>query len=117
MSADPAAIPFSADTLYFGAAFAIDQRCHTVDNRDVASACAAAATADVTPAEKARFHTALVAFSQKSQKGVVKPETVGEWRKRAANAMADGRVTPDEMRGLTMWPETEGAAPPPTPAK
>jgi nucleoside-diphosphate-sugar epimerase len=47
MSADPAAMPFSADTLYFGGCFGIDQRCHTVDNRDVASAFVAAATADV----------------------------------------------------------------------
>jgi nucleoside-diphosphate-sugar epimerase len=47
MSADPAAMPFSADTLYFGGSLAIDQRCHTVDNRDVASAFVAAATADV----------------------------------------------------------------------
>jgi len=47
MSADPTAIPFTDDTLYFGGALAIDQRCHTVDNRDVASAFAAAAKADV----------------------------------------------------------------------
>jgi nucleoside-diphosphate-sugar epimerase len=47
MSADPTAMPFSPDTLYFGGLLSIDQRCHTVDNRDVASACAAAATADV----------------------------------------------------------------------
>lgn len=47
MSADPTAMPFDADTLYFGGVFAIDQRCHTVDNRDVASAFVAAATADV----------------------------------------------------------------------
>jgi len=47
MSADPAAMPFSSDTLYFGGCFAVDQRCHTVDARDVASAFAAAASADV----------------------------------------------------------------------
>ena len=47
MSVDPAAMPFDADTLYFGGVFAIDQRCHTVDTRDVASAFVAAATADV----------------------------------------------------------------------
>ncbi|OBA97114.1 oxidoreductase [Mycobacteriaceae bacterium 1482268.1] len=47
MSADPAATPFDSDTLYFGGCFGIDQRCHTVDNRDVASAFVAAATADV----------------------------------------------------------------------
>lgn len=47
MSVDPAAMPFSPDTLYFGGSLPIDQRCHTVDNRDVASAFVAAATADV----------------------------------------------------------------------
>jgi nucleoside-diphosphate-sugar epimerase len=47
MSVDPAAMPFSPDTLYFGSALPIDQRCHTVDNRDVATAFVAAATADV----------------------------------------------------------------------
>lgn len=47
MSVDPADIPFDADTLYFGGSMAIDQRCHTVDNRDVAAAFVAAATADV----------------------------------------------------------------------
>jgi nucleoside-diphosphate-sugar epimerase len=47
MSVDPKAMPFSADTLYFGSALAIDHRCHTVDARDVASAFTAAATADV----------------------------------------------------------------------
>ena len=33
--------------MYFGGSLPIDQRCHTVDNRDVASAFVAAATADV----------------------------------------------------------------------
>jgi hypothetical protein len=47
MSVDPAAMPFSSDTLYFGGSLPIDQRCHTVDNRDVTSAFVAAATADV----------------------------------------------------------------------
>lgn len=47
MTADPTAMPLDADTLYFGGVFAIDQRCHTVDNRDVATAFVAAATADV----------------------------------------------------------------------
>jgi hypothetical protein len=78
---------------------------------------AAAATADVTPAEKEHFRAALAAFSQKSQKGLIKPEAVGEWRRRATNAVADGRVTPDEMRSLTAWLETSGAAPPPAPVK
>jgi len=76
----------------------------------------AAATADVAPAEKERFRAALALFSQKAQKGLVKPETVGEWRRRAASAVADGRVTAEELRSLTMWLETSGAAPPRAPA-
>jgi nucleoside-diphosphate-sugar epimerase len=36
MSVDSGDMPFDADTLYFGGVFAIDQRCHTVDKRDVA---------------------------------------------------------------------------------
>jgi nucleoside-diphosphate-sugar epimerase len=47
ISVEPGAMPFTADSLYFGGAIPTDQRCHTVDNRDVATAFVAAATADV----------------------------------------------------------------------
>ncbi len=76
----------------------------------------ATATADVTPAEKERFRAALAAFSQKAQSGAVKPETIEEWRKRVTRTIGAGRVTPDEIRGLTAWLEvhaTSPSAPPP----
>ncbi len=47
-SVDPAALPFTADTLYFGAALPIDGRLHTVDTRDVAGGIAAAVHTDAT---------------------------------------------------------------------
>ncbi|OBF23848.1 oxidoreductase [Mycobacterium kubicae] len=47
MSVDLGAMPFSADALFFESALPTDGRVHTVDVRDVATAFAAAATADV----------------------------------------------------------------------
>lgn len=47
VSIDPAAMPFTADVLYFGSALPHDARLHTVDARDVACAFVAAATAEV----------------------------------------------------------------------
>ena len=47
ISADLDAMPFSGDALFFESALPTDGRIHTVDVRDVASAFAAATTADV----------------------------------------------------------------------
>ena len=47
VSADPDAMPFNGDALLFESALPTDGRIHTVDVRDVASAFAAATTADV----------------------------------------------------------------------
>jgi nucleoside-diphosphate-sugar epimerase len=47
ISADPDAMPFNDDALFFESALPTDGRIHTVDVRDVASAFAAATTADV----------------------------------------------------------------------
>ena len=47
ISADPGAMPFSTDALFFEGALPTDGRIHTVDVRDVALAFAAATTADV----------------------------------------------------------------------
>jgi len=47
LSADFSAMPFSLDAMYFESVLPTDGRLHTVDVRDVASACAAATTADV----------------------------------------------------------------------
>jgi nucleoside-diphosphate-sugar epimerase len=46
LTTDLSALPFSTDALFFESALPTDGRLHTVDVRDVASACAAAATAD-----------------------------------------------------------------------
>jgi nucleoside-diphosphate-sugar epimerase len=47
ISVDPRAMPFTGDALYFESALPTNGRIHTVDVRDVASAFAAATTADV----------------------------------------------------------------------
>ena len=47
MSVDPSAMPFTFDALFFESALPTDGRMHSVDVRDVATAFAAAATADV----------------------------------------------------------------------
>ncbi|MCV7399940.1 NAD(P)-dependent oxidoreductase [Mycobacterium fragae] len=47
LSVDPAAMPLNADALFFESALPSDGRLHTVDVRDVATAFAAATTADV----------------------------------------------------------------------
>lgn len=47
ISVDPTAIPITRDTLYFSSAMPSDGRVHCIDSRDVATAFAAAAQADV----------------------------------------------------------------------
>jgi nucleoside-diphosphate-sugar epimerase len=46
-SVDPSAMPFTSDLMYFSSLLPTDGRVHTVDVRDVATAFAAATTADV----------------------------------------------------------------------
>ena len=77
----------------------------------------AAAAPEVTPAEKERFRTALTAFAERAKAGTAQPAVVQAWQSQVTGALADGRVTADEMRSLTVWLETSGAAPPPAPAK
>ena len=76
----------------------------------------AAATPDVTPAEKERFRSSLAAFAERAKAGTVPPTAVQAWQSQVTSALADGRVTPDEIRGLTMWLEASGTAPPPAAA-
>jgi nucleoside-diphosphate-sugar epimerase len=47
LSTDFSALPFGADAMFFESALPSDGRLHNVDVRDVATACAAATTADV----------------------------------------------------------------------
>ena len=77
----------------------------------------AAAAPEVTPAEKERFRAALTAFAERAKAGTAQPAVVQAWQSQVSGALADGRVTGDEMRSLTVWLETSGAAPPPAPAK
>jgi len=77
----------------------------------------AASAPEVTPAEKERFRTALTAFAERAKAGTAQPAVVQAWQSQVTGALADGRVTGDEMRSLTAWLETSGAAPPPAPAK
>jgi hypothetical protein len=77
----------------------------------------AAAAPEVTPAEKERFRKSLTAFAERAKAGKAQPAVVQAWQSQVTGALADGRITADEMRSLTAWLETSGAAPPPTPAK
>jgi hypothetical protein len=77
----------------------------------------AAAAPEVTPAEKGRFRAALAAFAERAKAQKVSPTAVQAWQSQVKDALADGRVTVDEIHGLTAWLETSGAAPPPGPAK
>jgi nucleoside-diphosphate-sugar epimerase len=47
LSADPSAVPFTADTLYFAGLLPVDGLVHTVDTRDIAAAFAAALRTDL----------------------------------------------------------------------
>ena len=76
----------------------------------------AAATPEVTPPEKERFRAALTAFAERAKAGKAQPAAVQAWQTKVTGALADGRVTGDEMRSLTTWLEASGAAPP-APAK
>jgi hypothetical protein len=77
----------------------------------------AAAAPEVTPAETERFRTSLAAFAERAKAGKVPPAIVQVWQTQVTGALADGRVTGDELRSLTMWLDTSGAAPLPLPAK
>lgn len=77
----------------------------------------AAAAPDVTPAEKERFRASLGSFAERAKAGKVPSTAVQAWQAQVTRAVGDGRVTGDEMRSLTMWLETSGAAAPATPAK
>lgn len=76
-----------------------------------------AAGPEVSPVEKERFRAALTAFAERAKAGTAPPAVVQAWQSQVTGALADGRVTGDEMHSLTAWLETSGAAPPPVPAK
>jgi hypothetical protein len=74
--------------------FAFDQL-----GEQIVTACAP----DVTPAEKEEFRAALKAFTEKAKSRGVTPEQVTSFQSRVRSAVADNRVTADELRALTAF--------------
>ena len=74
--------------------FAFDQM-----GEQIVAACAP----DVTPAEKEEFRAALKAFTEKAKSGGVTPEQVTSFQSRVRSAVADNRVTAEELRALTAF--------------
>src|ERR1035437_3835627 len=60
----------------------------------------AACAPDVTPAEKEDFRAALKAFPEKAKSGSATTEQVKSFRSRVSSALADNRVTAEELRSL-----------------
>ena len=57
----------------------------------------------VTPADKEEFRAALKAFSEKVKSGIVTTGQVKSFRSRVSSAVADNRVTAEELRALTAF--------------
>jgi hypothetical protein len=57
---------------------------------------------DVTPAEKEEFRAALRAFSEKAKNRGVTPDQVIAFQSRVRSAVADNRITAEELRALTV---------------
>ncbi len=60
-----------------------------------------ACTPDVTPAAREEFRQAFKRFSEGAKEGKVPPEKVQEVQQKVTAAVKDGRVTAEELRGLT----------------
>ena len=63
----------------------------------------AACTPDVTPDDKNAFRSAIREFSEKAKAGKVKPGQVRTFQSKELSVLGDGKVTPEELRGLTAW--------------
>jgi len=61
----------------------------------------AACTPDVTPVDKNAFRAAIKEFGEKAKAGKVKPAQVRAFQSSELSALSDGKVTPEELRGLT----------------
>jgi hypothetical protein len=57
----------------------------------------------VTPQDKEEFRAALSAFSDKAKNRGATPEQVMGFQTRVRAALADNKVTPDELRALTAF--------------
>jgi hypothetical protein len=63
----------------------------------------AASAPDVTPAEKDEFRAAMKAFSEKAKNRTVTAQQVTAFQGRVRAAVADGRVTAEELHSLTAF--------------
>ena len=63
----------------------------------------AASAPDVTPAEKEEFRAAMKAFSEKAKNRTVTAQQVTVFQGRVRAAVADNRVTAEELRSLTAF--------------
>ncbi|HEX7615600.1 MAG TPA: hypothetical protein VF554_10010 [Thermoanaerobaculia bacterium] len=63
----------------------------------------AASAPDVTPAEKEEFRAAMKAFSEKAKNRTVTAQQVTAFQGRVRTAVADNRVTAEELRSLTAF--------------
>ena len=63
----------------------------------------AASAPDVSPAEKEEFRAALKAFSEKARNRSVTAQQVAAFQGRVRTAVADNRVTAEELRSLTAF--------------
>ncbi len=65
----------------------------------------AATTPDVSPAEKDQFRAALARFAENAKSGAIQPADVQAWQATVMGALGKGRITPQDLRGLTAWLE------------
>ena len=63
----------------------------------------AASTPDVTPAEKEEFRAAMKSFAAKAKDRKVTAQQVTAFQGRVKAAVADNRVTAEELRALTAY--------------
>lgn len=61
----------------------------------------ASCTPDVTVEEKEAFRRAYRPFVERAKSGKLSQETLSAFRKKTTSALADGRVTAEEIRDLT----------------
>lgn len=73
----------------------------------------AACTPEVTPTDKAEFRSRLKTFAQSARAGKVKSDDVRAWQSTVMGPLADGKITPEEIRSLSSW--LAARTPPPAP--
>ncbi len=56
---------------------------------------------EVTPAERQAFRDSYAGFVDRAKSGKMPPEEIRAFQKRVMEVMADGKITPEELRVLT----------------